>query len=104
MHVIVAGAMFASSLYAGRRVVRVLAEKIVRMDHREPLLANFATTLLVGIGANRGLPMSTTHVSTGAIAGIAGGNTEQLNGSTIRHLALDWSGTPVLAGFSAGMR
>ncbi len=101
--VIVAGAMFASSLYAGRRVARVLAEKIVRMDHRERLLANLATTLLVGIGANRGLPMSTTHVSTGAIAGIAGGNTERLNWSTMRHFALAWTVTPLVAGLIAGM-
>ncbi len=101
--VIVAGAMFASSLYAGRRVARVLAEKIVRMDHRERLLANLATTLLVGIGANRGLPMSTTHVSTGAIAGIAGGNTERLNWSTMRHFALAWTVTPLVAGLIAGL-
>jgi PiT family inorganic phosphate transporter len=101
--VILAGAMFAGSLYAGRRVARVLAEKIVRMDHREGLLANLATTLLVGIGANLGLPMSTTHVSTGAIAGIAGGNTKRLDRRTMRDLAVAWTVTPLVAGLIAGM-
>jgi len=99
----VAGAMFAGSLYAGRRVARVLAEKIVRMDHREGLLANLTTALLVGVGANFGLPMSTTHVSTGAIAGIAGGNTARLNRRTVRDLALAWTVTPLVAALMAGI-
>ena len=99
----VAGAMFAGSLYAGGRVARVLGERIVRMDHREGLLANFVTALLVGVGSNLGMPMSTTHVSTSAIAGIAGGNTERLNRRTVRDLALAWTVTPVVAGLIAGM-
>jgi PiT family inorganic phosphate transporter len=99
----VAGAMFAGSLYAGRRVARVLAEKIVRMDHREGLLANLTTALLVGVGANFGLPMSTTHVSTGAIAGIAGGNTARLNRRTVRDLALAWTVTPLVAALLASI-
>ena len=98
-----AGAMFAGSLYAGRRVARVLGERIVRMDHREGLLANLATALLVGIGANLGLPMSTTHVSTGAIAGIAGRKMERLYWGTMRHLALAWTVTPLVAGLIAGL-
>jgi PiT family inorganic phosphate transporter len=99
----VAGAMFAGSLYAGKRVARVLAENIVRMDHGEGLLANVTTALLVGLGANLGLPMSTTHVSTGAIAGIAGGNTKRLNRRTMRDLALAWTVTPLVAGLIAGL-
>jgi PiT family inorganic phosphate transporter len=98
----VAGAMLAGSLYAGKRVARVLAENIVRMDNREGLLANLATALLVGLGANLGLPMSTTHVSTGAIAGIAGGNIERLDRRTVRDLALAWLVTPLVAAFIAG--
>ena len=100
---IVAGAMFGGSLYAGRRVARVLSEKIVHMDHREGLLANLATALLVGVGANFGLPMSTTHVSSSAIAGIAGRNTKRLNRRTLRHLALAWTVTPLVAGLIAGL-
>jgi phosphate/sulfate permease len=98
-----AGAMFAGSLSAGRRVAHVLGENIVRMEHREGLLANAATAILVGAGANLGLPMSTTHVSTGAIAGIAGGKTERLNRRTLRDLALAWTVTPLVAASIAGI-
>ncbi len=95
---VTAAAMFAGSLYAGRRVARVLSGGVVRMDHWEGLLANVATALLVGAGANLGLPMSTTHVSAGAIAGIAGSDTGRLNRSTVRDLALAWTVTPLVAG------
>lgn len=98
---IVAAAMFAGSLYAGMRVARLLAENVLRMDHREGLLANVTTALLVGVGASLGLPMSTTHVSTGAIAGIAGGNTGRLNRRTLRDLALAWTMTPLVAALIA---
>jgi inorganic phosphate transporter, PiT family len=98
-----AGAMFAGSLYAGGRVARVLGDKIVRMDHQEGLLANLATSVLVGVGSNLGLPMSTTHVSTGAIAGIVGSKTERLNRRTMRDLTLAWTVTPLVAGLIAGV-
>jgi PiT family inorganic phosphate transporter len=42
--------------------------------------------------------MSTTHVSTGAIAGIAGNDTERLNRRTLRDLMLAWTVTPFVAG------
>lgn len=100
---VVAVAMFAGSLYAGRRVARVLAEQVVRMDHREGLLANITTALLVGVGANFGMPMSTTHVSTGAIVGIAGAEAGRLNRRTIRDLIMAWTLTPLVAGIISGM-
>ena len=77
--------------------------KIVRMNHQEGLLANLATALLVGVGANFGLPMSTTHVSAGAIAGIAGEDTARLNRHTLRDLALAWTVTPLVAALIAGI-
>ena len=44
------------------------------------------------------LPVSTTHVSAGAIAGIAGSDAGRLNRRTVRDLVLAWTVTPVVAG------
>ncbi len=99
--VLVALAMCAGSLYAGRRVAHVLAEKLVKMNHKEGLLANLATAMLVGLGANFGLPMSTTHVSTAAISGIAGTTPERLDRRTVLDLVKAWTITPLAAGLIA---
>lgn len=101
LFVLVAASMFAGSLVAGSRVAKVLAEDLVRMNPREGLTANVTTALLVGFGANLGLPMSTTHVSTGAIAGIGGSQTNRLNKDTIVKLLMAWTVTPLFAGIVA---
>ncbi len=100
---LVAAAMFVGSLAAGLRVAKVMAEGIVRMDPREGLPANLATALLVAVGANAGLPMSTTHVATGAIAGIAGRRGGRLHRGTLRNLALAWTLTPATCALLAWM-
>jgi inorganic phosphate transporter, PiT family len=73
LFVLVSVGMFGGAIVAGSRVAKVLAEDLVTMNPREGFTANVTSALLVGFGANLGLPMSTTHVSTGAIAGISGG-------------------------------
>ncbi|MDB5069174.1 MAG: phosphate transporter [Candidatus Eremiobacteraeota bacterium] len=103
LFVLVAVAMFAGSLVAGSRVAKVLAEELVTMNHREGFTANLTTALLVGFGANLGLPMSTTHVSTGAIAGIGGGDTNRLNKETVVKLLIAWTVTPVFAAVVAAL-
>ena len=77
-------------LQAGPRVTTVLAEKITPMNHREGFVANLVTSLLVGPGAFLGLPMSTTHVSAGAIIGlgIQKGGTVDLK--RVREMVLAW--------------
>jgi PiT family inorganic phosphate transporter len=89
-YVIVAGAMLAGSLQAGRRVTTVLAEKITPMDHREGFVANLVTSLLVGPGAFLGLPMSTTHVSTGAIIGLGLQKGGAVDWKRVREMVLAW--------------
>ncbi len=95
---VVAAAMAGGALVTGIRVTRRLGEDIVTMTHLEGFVANLATALLVGAGANLGLPMSTTHVSTGAIAGVVRSNLSRLNGRTLRDFLLAWTATPLAAG------
>lgn len=81
--------MVVGSLRAGRRVTHVLAEKITTMDHQEGFAANLVTAGLVTTGAIYGLPMSTTHVSSGGIVG-SGLERGALNRKTLRDIALAW--------------
>lgn len=98
---VVAGAMAAGSLLGGMRLARRLGEGVVRMSHIEGFKANLATAVLVGLAAHRGLPLSTTHVSTGAIVGAAGPNLRRLSGHTLRDFVLAWTVTPASAGIVA---
>ncbi len=95
---LVGAAMVTGSALAGTRVARRLAGEVVHMDDGEGLRANLTLSVLVGLGANRGLPMSTTHVATGAIAGACGGRLGRLNRRTLRELAVAWLATPPVAG------
>ncbi len=86
---LVTTAMVVGSLVAGRRVTHVLAEKVTAMDHREGFAANLVTAGLVTVGAVYGLPMSTTHVSSGGIFS-AGALRGSLNRRTLRDILLAW--------------
>ncbi|MGH9711826.1 MAG: inorganic phosphate transporter [Candidatus Acidiferrales bacterium] len=90
--------MVAGSWLAGKRVTRVLAEKITPMDHWEGFLANAVTAALVMPSAALGLPMSTTHVSSGSIMGIGLQKRTQVNWRTVRDMLLAWVVTLPLAG------
>lgn len=86
---LVTAGMVAGSLIAGKRVTQVLAEKVTPMDHHEGFVANLVTAGLVTAGATLGLPMSTTHVSSGGIVG-AGAERKSLNRKTLREIGLAW--------------
>lgn len=94
---VAAGSMAAGSILLGLRVAKRLGEGVVKMGHVEGFRANLTTAVLVGLAANRGLPLSTTHVSTGAIAGAAGKDVKRLNGRTLRDFALAWTVTPFVS-------
>lgn len=85
--------MAIGSLLVGIRVARRLAEDVVPIDDQSGLRANLALSVLVGVGASRGLPMSTTHVATGAIAGASGGRLARLDSATLGGFALAWLAT-----------
>lgn len=92
LFILVAMGMVVGSIVAGRRVTHVLAEKVTAMSHREGFIANLVTAVLVTLGAVYGLPMSTTHVSSGGIFG-AGAQRGSLNRKTLRDIVLAWAVT-----------
>jgi len=91
--------MIAGSWVAGRRVTTVLAEEVTPMDHRGGFVANLVTAALVGPGAALGLPMSTTHVSSGAIVAVGSQNAAELKWKTVREMLLAWVVTLPAAAF-----
>ena len=86
------GALFA------KQVAKTMSQRITRMDHTQGLAANLITASLVLVASNFGLPVSTTHVSVGSIAGV-GASAKTLNWQTLRSVLLSWVVTlPLAAG------
>ncbi len=99
--VVVIGVVMAIGgvLYA-RKVAETMSHRITRMDASQGLAANLITATLVIFASKFGLPVSTTHVSVGSIAGVgAGGQT--LNVLALRNVLLSWIATLPLAAFAA---
>lgn len=89
--VLLAASMFAGSVLSGLRVTRCMAECITRLDDASGLTANLSTAFLVAGAANLGLPVSTTHVSTGAIVGVGlARGVKAVSWATLRGFVLAW--------------
>lgn len=99
----VAVAMAIGGMLGGMRVAHRLGDDVVAMNAVEGAKANLVAATLVGLGATNGLPMSLTHVSTGAIGGASGGRPSRLNGRTLREFAVAWTITPLAAGAVAAL-
>ena len=100
---IVTVAMAAGGLLAGRRVLETLATKVTPMPLAESLTASAVTAALVGLASWNGLPVSTTHVSTGAIIG-AGlkHNPRAVHWAKVREILLAWLVTLPVAALLSG--
>src|SRR6201999_567737 len=68
----VTAVMAIGGLIGGSRVAGRMCCCVTKISHVNGFAANLTTAALVGLGAFQGLPMSTTHVSVGAIAGTVG--------------------------------
>lgn len=92
-------AMGSGSLIAGFRVTETLSRKVTPMSPTEGFCANAVTSLLVGLASLVALPVSTTHVSSGAIIGIGlHRGVKTVRWSTVRDIALAWIVTLPVAG------
>jgi PiT family inorganic phosphate transporter len=82
-------AMLLGGLLGAKRVAETMARDVTAMDVEQGFSANVVTSVLV-IGASAfGVPVSTTHVSVGALFGI-GATTDQAQWKTIGAIAVAW--------------
>lgn len=86
-------------LFAGR-VAETMSQRMTHMDHAQGLAANLITAMLVLFASKFGLPVSTTHVSVGSIAGV-GASAKTLNWPALRNVFLSWVATLPLAAVAA---
>lgn len=102
LFVLVALAMGAGSYVAGRRVTDTLAGKVTTIAHDDGFAANLVTSALVGLASFYALPVSTTHVSTGAIIGV-GVRKADVRWRMVRDMVAAWVVTLPIAGIIAGL-
>lgn len=97
---LIAALMAIGGLIFARRVAHTMSLRVTRLDHGEGLAANTITALMVLFASKLGLPVSTTHVAVGAIAGI-GASARSLNRQALRNVLLSWVATLPLAAAAA---
>ncbi len=101
--VLVAAAMALGGLMHSRRLVHTLGCKITSINHGQGLLANAVSSSLVILASLAGMPVSTTHVSSGAIFGI-GVWTGDADWGLVRTILVAWVVTlPVAAAAAYAM-
>jgi PiT family inorganic phosphate transporter len=70
LYVVIALVIGAGSFLGGRRVTETLAERVTAVDPLEGLAASAVAAALVLTASFSALPVSTTHVASGAIVGV----------------------------------
>ena len=98
---LIALAMCLGGWFNSRKIAETMGQKITQMNGTEAFNANFVTSILVISASAFGLPVSTTHVSVGSLAGI-GYVTQKLDTQILKNIVLSWVLTlPISAAISA---
>jgi inorganic phosphate transporter, PiT family len=96
-------AMAAGGLLFSRKVAVKMSQGVSRLDHAQGFSANVVTSGLVLLASFWSLPVSTTHVSVGSIAG-AGAGARSVHWASLRAILLSWLATlPVAAVIAWGV-
>lgn len=97
-------AVFVTSIAIGlggllmsRRVAKTMSEDITSMNDGQGFSANFITSMTVLMASSLSLPVSTTHVSCGALFGL-GAVTGQAHWTTVFKILAAWVVTLPMAG------
>ncbi len=97
----VAVTMAVGGILSARRVAETMSHRITPMNEGQGFSANLATALLVILASALGLPVSTTHVSVGALFGIGLAN-GKAGAKPILSILTAWATTlPVACALSA---
>jgi PiT family inorganic phosphate transporter len=99
---LVAVAMAVGGWAQSRRVAETLGKKITAMNAGQAFTGNLVTSILVALGSIRSLPLSTTHVSCGALFGI-GVVTGEARWKVIGQILLAWVTTLPIAALLAAL-
>ena len=99
---LVAIVMAAGGIFGARKVAETVSHRITYMNHGQGFTANLVTAILVIFASQWGMPVSTTHVSCGALFG-AGLVNGKARWNVISSILGAWFLTlPMAALFSAG--
>jgi PiT family inorganic phosphate transporter len=98
----IAACMVIGGLVSSRKIAKTMSNNITPMNQGQGFTANGVTSLTVTFASIFGVPVSTTHVSVGALFGI-GAATKQGNMSTVRKIITSWLLTLPIAAMIAGM-
>jgi len=100
---VVALVMGLGGVMASHRIARTMSDGITDIQHGPGLAANLVTSFLVLVASKWGVPVSTTHVSCGAIFGIAT-STGKTDWRLVQGIAGAWLATlPLAALLAAGV-
>jgi len=101
---VVTAAMVLGGILQGRRVALTMGDRIASLNEGNGLTANIVTSTLVLGASSLGLPVSTTHVSCGAIFGVGAAN-GGTDGRILKRILLAWVTTlPLGLALGAGLR
>jgi len=98
---IAAIAMALGGIFQSYSIAKTMSKDITAINHGQGLTANIVTSIMVIFASKWGVPVSTTHVSCGAIFGIGSIN-GQTNWSIVRSIIVAWILTlPIAAAVAA---